>query len=69
MNQQDLRLAIIGLGYVGFPLAIEFSNTRDVIGFDLNKKRIEELQNNFDSTLEISSDVIRSSPKLKYTNS
>jgi UDP-N-acetyl-D-galactosamine dehydrogenase len=69
MNQQDLRLAIIGLGYVGFPLAIEFSNTRDIIGFDLNKKRIEELQNNFDSTLEISSEVIRSSPKLKYTNS
>ena len=42
---QELRLAIIGLGYVGLPLAVEFGKKRDVIGFDLNIERINQLKN------------------------
>ena len=42
MNQKNLKLAVIGLGYVGLPLAIEFSRTRPVVGFDINKQRIEK---------------------------
>ncbi|MEX2375497.1 MAG: hypothetical protein WD942_07940, partial [Dehalococcoidia bacterium] len=41
---ESLRLAIIGMGYVGLPLAVEFGKGRAVIGFDINKKRIEQLQ-------------------------
>ena len=44
INNNDLKLAIIGMGYVGLPLAIEFSKKRDVIGFDISKKRIKELK-------------------------
>jgi len=41
MHQKDLRLAVIGLGYVGFPLAIEFAKNRKVFGFDINEERIK----------------------------
>ena len=47
------KIAIIGLGYVGLPLAIEFGKKRDVIGFDINKDRIDLLKNHTDPTLEI----------------
>ena len=53
MEFQDARIAIIGLGYVGLPLAIEFSKKFKVIGFDTDKKRINELQNGYDKTNEI----------------
>ena len=52
MKSSKLKLAIIGLGYVGLPLAIEFSKKRNVIGFDINKKRIEQLKSGVDETLE-----------------
>lgn len=48
----DLRLAIIGLGYVGLPLAVEFAKHYPVVGFDIKQHRIEELRNGYDSTLE-----------------
>ena len=44
INLQELRLAIIGLGYVGLPLAVEFGKKRDVIGFDVNIERINQFQ-------------------------
>ena len=47
------KISIIGLGYVGLPLAIEFAKHHDVIGFDLNKKRIDELKKVFDRTNEV----------------
>ena len=50
---KELRLAIIGLGYVGLPLAVEFAKRRKVIGFDINSRRIEELKSGFDKTFEI----------------
>lgn len=53
-NNSNINLAIIGLGYVGLPLAIEFAKYRKVIGFDISKNRISELQQNKDNTLEIS---------------
>lgn len=54
MKISNLKLAIIGLGYVGLPLAVEFSKKRTVIGFDIQKERIEDLESGNDRTLEIS---------------
>ncbi len=51
---KDLKLAIIGLGYVGLPLALEFSKKKLVIGFDIYKKRIKELRSGIDKNLEFS---------------
>ena len=56
MNLDDKVIAVIGLGYVGLPLAVEFGKNRKVVGFDINKKRIEELEGGQDFTLEISLD-------------
>ena len=52
MRLNHIKLAVIGLGYVGLSLAVEFAKKRNVIGFDINKKRIEELKNGKDSNLE-----------------
>ena len=54
------KIAIIGLGYVGLPLAVEFAKKYKVVGFDINQNRIEELKKNKDSTLEIKDDAISS---------
>ena len=48
------KIAVIGLGYVGLPLAVEFGKKRDVIGFDVNIERINQLEKFYDSTLEVS---------------
>ena len=48
-----IKIGIVGLGYVGLPLAVEFSRHFDVIGFDKNKNRVKELSKNFDRTLEL----------------
>lgn len=50
----ELKVAVIGLGYVGLPLAVEFARKYNVTGFDVNKKRVDELNEGFDSTLEVS---------------
>ena len=50
---KDLKLAIIGLGYVGLPLALEFAKKRKVIGFDTQEKRIKDLQSGIDKNLEV----------------
>ena len=54
------KIAIIGLGYVGLPLAVEFAKKYEVIGFDISQSRIKELEKNTDSTLEIKDDAISS---------
>ena len=69
MHLQDLKLAIIGLGYVGLPLAVEFGIKRPVIGFDINQKRIDELKAGRDSTLETTEDELRDAKFLSYTTS
>ena len=61
-------IAIVGLGYVGLPLAVEFGKKRKVIGFDLNPARINELKLGFDKTLEVSKKDIIKSKYLTYTN-
>jgi len=50
------KIAIIGLGYVGLPLAVEFGKKRDVIGFDIKPDRIAELRDHHDATLEVSAE-------------
>ncbi|MGL5742031.1 MAG: Vi polysaccharide biosynthesis UDP-N-acetylglucosamine C-6 dehydrogenase TviB [Legionella sp.] len=51
---EEIKLAIVGLGYVGLPLAVEFGKVRSVMGFDINEHRIDELKRGNDSTLEVS---------------
>jgi len=51
MKRSDTRLAVIGLGYVGLPLAVEFAKKFPVVGFDINKARIEELRKVWSLTL------------------
>ena len=62
-----MKIAIIGLGYVGLPLAVEFGKKMEVIGLDINKPRIAELQSGKDSTLEVSEDELKEATKLSYT--
>jgi len=61
------KIAIVGLGYVGLPLAVEFGKKSEVVGFDINKSRIAELQSGKDSTLEVSGDELKEAIKLSYT--
>ena len=61
------KIAIIGLGYVGLPLAIEFGKKREVVGFDINQQRIEQLKNGIDSTLELTLKDLNEDNKLSYT--
>ena len=67
MKVIDLRIAIVGLGYIGLPLAVEFGRKHKVIGFDINKKRIEELNKGLDITLELNSKEIRQAKNLSFT--
>lgn len=62
----DMRVAVIGLGYVGLPLAVAFGAKRPTVGFDLNAARIAELQSGTDSTGEI--DDLSAAPRLTYTS-
>jgi UDP-N-acetyl-D-galactosamine dehydrogenase len=64
----DFKIAIIGLGYVGLPLAIEFGKKYSVLGFDINKARVEELQQGVDHTLEADLDGMLEAITLKRTN-
>ena len=56
---KNKKIAIIGLGYVGLPLAMEFGKSREVVGYDIDTERIEELQNNNDATLEVASKELK----------
>jgi UDP-N-acetyl-D-galactosamine dehydrogenase len=67
MKLDHSTIAIIGLGYVGLPLAVEFGKKRVVIGFDINTKRILELESGQDHTLEVLPDELKHAKHLKYT--
>lgn len=67
MNLDQKTLAIIGLGYVGLPLAVEFGKRRSVIGFDIHQARITELQGGQDHTLECSSEELKEARHLRYS--
>lgn len=64
---EQLKIAIIGLGYVGLPLAVEFGKHKPTIGFDINENRILELKNGHDHTLEVTSDELKHVQQLAYT--
>ena len=65
---KDTKIAIIGLGYVGLPLAIEFGKIYETLGFDTNKSRIDELLMGKDSTREVTFEDLNNSSMLRYTN-
>ena len=67
MNK-DLRIAVIGLGYVGLPLAVEFSHNRKILGFDINEARMSELKNGVDSTLEVDNSILHNLDSLTFTS-
>ncbi len=68
MNLKNIKLAVIGLGYVGLPLAVEFGKKRPVVGFDINQKRIIELGRGVDHTLEVSTPELKDATQLLFTN-
>jgi UDP-N-acetyl-D-galactosamine dehydrogenase len=61
------KIGIIGLGYVGLPLAVEFGKVMDVVGFDINQERIAELKNGHDRTLEVDEKELKSATKLSFS--
>ena len=63
----DLKIAIIGLGYVGLPLAVEFGKKVPVVGFDIHQKRIDELRSGKDHTLEVSPEELAQATQLTYS--
>ena len=65
----NIKLAIIGLGYVGLPLAVEFSKIRSVVGFDINLKRIEQLKAGHDLTLETEPEELQAAEYLTFSTS
>lgn len=68
IGKDDVKIAIIGLGYVGLPLAVEFGKTRQIVGFDVNKKRILELKNGGDVNLETTEEELRDARYLTFTS-
>jgi UDP-N-acetyl-D-galactosamine dehydrogenase len=69
LSLQEVKLAIIGLGYVGLPLAVEFGKRRSVVGFDINQQRIGALKAGHDATLEVSDEELKEASNLAYSGS
>ena len=67
MKLEDIKLSIVGLGYVGLPLAVEFGRKRPVVGFDINQRRIDELKTGTDLTLETTKEELAAARHLIYT--
>ena len=64
---KNTKIAVIGLGYVGLPLAVEFGKKYPVLGFDINKKRVEELGNGYDRTQEVEPEELKNSSNLIFS--
>lgn len=69
MHLESLKIGIIGLGYVGLPLAVEFGKKNSTVGFDINQKRVDELKQYQDFTLEVTSQELKQASYLTYTTS
>src|SRR4051812_5236510 len=67
LNLRKCRVGIVGLGYVGLPLAVEFGKHFETVGFDVKESRIAELRRGRDSTLETSKDELAASHMLSFT--
>ena len=68
MNIENQKIALIGLGYVGLPLAVEFGKVRPVLGFDINEARVAELRSGKDSTLEVTPEDLAAAIQLEYSS-
>ena len=68
MRLDNLKLGIIGLGYVGLPLAVEFGKQRQVVGFDVNTDRINALRAGHDATLEVSDEELSGACLLQFSS-
>jgi len=64
----NMKIGVIGLGYVGLPLAVEFGKIRPVVGYDLNSTRIVELKNRLDRTFELTTDQLMEAKHLEYSS-
>jgi UDP-N-acetyl-D-galactosamine dehydrogenase len=62
------KIAVVGLGYVGLPLAVAFSKKFEVVGYDINTQRIDELNTGIDSTLEVDTDELQNLARLSFTS-
>ncbi len=67
-NLESTRIAVVGLGYVGLPLAAEFGKHFDTVGFDINSARIEELRRGHDATLEVSKEELAAATRLRFAD-
>lgn len=67
-NMINKKIAVVGLGYVGLPLSVEFGKKLDTIGFDIKNSRIRELQSNYDNTGEVSPEELKAAKFLKYSS-
>ncbi|MCL6618307.1 MAG: Vi polysaccharide biosynthesis UDP-N-acetylglucosamine C-6 dehydrogenase TviB [Thermomonas hydrothermalis] len=68
IREEEVRIAIIGLGYVGLPLAVEFGKRYVTVGFDINAARIAELKQGLDSTLEVEPELLAQAARLTFTD-
>ncbi len=67
LDLNDVKICIIGLGYVGLPLAVEFAKKYDVVGFDINSQRVSDLKSGIDKTLEVEQELLQS-VNIEYTD-
>ena len=67
-NIGSARIAIVGLGYVGLPLAVEFGKQHDTVGYDIHAARVAELRQGKDSTLEVEPELLAEATRLTYTD-
>ena len=65
---RDAAVAVVGLGYVGLPLAVEFGRTREVVGYDIDSARVKELGDGHDHTLEVPRAELASASHLRFTD-
>ena len=68
MQHSSAPIAVVGLGYVGLPLAVEFGRYRNVIGFDINESRIKELNKGIERTLEVTDEELSDAIHLSFSN-
>ncbi|MGY3024501.1 UDP-N-acetyl-D-mannosaminuronate dehydrogenase [Pseudomonas lurida] len=68
LKLDDIKLAVIGLGYVGLPLAVEFGKQRPAIGFDINQARIDALRAGHDATLEVCTAELKEAGLLSFSS-
>ena len=66
MKNKDIKICVVGLGYVGLPLAVEFGKIKDTLGFDTNEKRINNLRIGIDITNEKTKDELKSAKFLFF---